>query len=109
MPEGDGINHLGKELISQAEKPLLEARLGDETAFNSLEVIEGLRYRSIHADFREHGLLSYEIFGSHSSLFMIRPSSYLAKSGIIGMISAWELGQPAAGRNGRQQESELSP
>lgn len=34
MPEGDGINHLGKELISQAEKPLLEARLGDKTAFN---------------------------------------------------------------------------
>lgn len=42
MPEGDGINHLGKELISQAEKPLLEARLGDKTAFHSLEVIEGV-------------------------------------------------------------------
>lgn len=61
LPEGDGINnHLGKELVSDAEKAMLEIRTGDPFLFGPLREIDRLR--------KDEGLVaflrrSYEVFG----------------------------------------------
>lgn len=59
-PEGDGINnHLGKELVSDAEKAMLEVRTGDAFMFRPLRDMNRLR--------QDKGLVallrrSYEVF-----------------------------------------------
>lgn len=61
LPEGDGINnHLGKELVSDAEKAMLEVRTGEPVVFRPLRDINRLR--------QDKGLVallrrSYEVFG----------------------------------------------
>ena len=61
LPEGDGINnHLGKELVSDAEKAELEVRTGESVVFRPPHEIKRLR--------QDKGLMaflcrSYEVFG----------------------------------------------
>lgn len=60
LPEGDGINnHLGKELVSDAEKAKLEVRTGEPLLFRPLHEINRLRKEK---DFVALLRRTYEVF-----------------------------------------------